>query len=160
MKRRDLSSVFMSNGRDVTPWHSILESRPVGSQGREVQGTVRRPTACLCHLDYCQHDLGCKSRNFQQRCVALPPGSCVQLRLRFQISRRTCLCLAIPLKILAALGGSFGRETRVNCVATAWTLNSETSMRQRLVTATCHLLGIAEQVAHSAAVSFGQLWKK
>ena len=70
MKRRDLSSVFMTNGRDVTPWHSILESHPIDSQGREVQGTVRMPTACLCHLDYCQHDLGCKSRNFQQRCVA------------------------------------------------------------------------------------------
>ena len=31
--------------------------------------TKQVPRVC-CHLDYGQHDLGCKSHNFQRRCVA------------------------------------------------------------------------------------------
>ena len=176
---RDLSSVFMSNGRDVTPWHSILESRPNDSQGREVQGTVRRPTACLCHFDYCQHDLGCKSRNFQQRCVAA-----WLMRSASSISGHSLLLEEEPVthvslpnfqedvSMLSNSLENLGRSRRVirqrnTCKLCCESPNSQFRFEHLAaetgVMATCHLLDIAEQVAGNPSdtqSAFRQLWKK
>ena len=121
MKRRDLSSVFMTNGRADTPWHSVLES----CRFRVPAFDQRQHDLCgYCHLYVNQNDLDFKSRSlFQRWCWRLAYAFCYVGRLVFvaraktlvtntlscfRIIRRTRLPFAETPDVLVPL--SFGRE--------------------------------------------------
>ena len=83
MKRRDLSSVFMTNGRADTPWHSVLES----CRFRVPAFDQRQYDLCgYCHLYVINMTWIFKSRSLFPA-VVLALGVCLLLRRSIGIRR-------------------------------------------------------------------------
>ena len=103
MKRRDLSSVFMTNGCADTPWHSVLES----CQFRVPAFDQRQHDLCgYCHLYVIKmtwiSNLGVY---FQQWCWRLAYAFCYVGRLVFRRSRKTLVTNTLSCFRIMAVNG-------------------------------------------------------